>query len=116
MYLVVVMYFYILQLAGVSMDTSSLKAMTSGDSDMIFNFLINNEEMVSQILRNFTALAIIMIIVTAIIAIIKQQFASLKEKDIKKAKVNNGSCAYRHYSFNCNSWNYRFKRIVASTL
>ena len=70
MYIVDVMYFYILQLAGVSMDTSSLKAMTSGDSDMIFNFLINNEELVSQILRNFTALAIIMIIVTAIIAII----------------------------------------------
>lgn len=91
MYIVDVMYFYILQLAGVSMDTSSLKAITSGDSDMVFNFLINNEELVGQILRNFTALAIILIIVTAIIAIIKQQFASLKEKDIKKAKVNTGS-------------------------
>ena len=91
MYLVDVMYFYILQLAGVTMDTSSLEAMTSADADMVFNFLLSNKELVGQILRNFIGLAIIMIIVTAIIAIIKQQFASLKEKDIKKAKVNNNT-------------------------
>ena len=41
LYLIDVMYFYILQLAGVTIDTSSLEAMTSTESDMIFNFLIN---------------------------------------------------------------------------
>ena len=80
MYLIDVMYFYILQLAGVTMDTSSLSAMTSADSDMVFNFLINNGKMVSQIIRNFIGIAIIIIIVCAIIAIIKNNISSLGDK------------------------------------
>ena len=80
MYLIDVMYFYILQLAGVTMDTSSLASMTSADADMVFNFLINNTKLVTQIIRNFIAIAIIIIIVCAIIAIIKNNMSSLSDK------------------------------------
>lgn len=75
MYVVDVIYFYILQLAGVSADTS---IFDSNSSDMTFKLLIDNKDTVTTMLKNFIAIAIILILVTAIIAIIKQQASSLK--------------------------------------
>lgn len=81
MYLVDVIYFYILQLAGISADTS---IFDSAKSDMTFRMLIDNKDMVTQIIKNFIVIAIILILVTAIIAIIKQQAVAFKEKKARK--------------------------------
>ena len=81
MYIVDVIYFYVMQLAGVSIDTSILD---SAQSDPTFNLLISNKELVTTIIKNFIAIAIVLIIVTAVIAIIRQQTMALKEKKAKK--------------------------------
>lgn len=81
MYMVDVIYFYILQLAGVSADTSIID---SANSDMTFKLLIDNKETVTTIIRNFIAIAIVLILVTAIIAIIKTQADAFKDKKAKK--------------------------------
>lgn len=82
MYMVDVMYHYVMQLAGVNVDAS---IFDSARSDMTFRLLLDNKEMVTDIIKNMIAIALILIIVTAIIAIIKQQFSSLKEKKAKKS-------------------------------
>lgn len=75
MYIVDVIYFYVLQLAGVSADTS---IFDSSSSDMTLKLLIDNKELVTTIIKNFIGIAIVLILVTAIIAIIKQQASALK--------------------------------------
>lgn len=82
MYMVDVIYFYILQLAGVSADTS---IFDSPNSDMTFNLLINNKETVVAIVKNLIAIAIVLILVTAVMAIIKQQSQAFKDKKAKKS-------------------------------
>lgn len=82
MYMVDVIYFYILQLAGVSADTS---IFDSPNSDMTFNLLINNKDTVVVIIKNLVAIAIVLILVTAVMAIIKQQSQALKDKKAKKS-------------------------------
>lgn len=81
MYFVDVIYFYVLQLAGVNADTS---IFDSAKSDTTFRLLIDNKESVTTIIKSFAALAIIMILVTAIIALIKQQASAFKDKKAKK--------------------------------
>lgn len=82
MYMVDVIYFYILQLAGVSADTS---IFDSPNSDMTFNLLISNKDTVVVIIKNFIAIAIVLILVTAVMAIIKQQSQAFKDKKAKKS-------------------------------
>lgn len=76
MYVVDVIYFYVLELAGVGSDTSVFDA---ANSDLTFKLLLDNKELVTTIVRNFIAIAIVLILVAAIVAIIKQQSNSLKE-------------------------------------
>lgn len=82
MYIIDVIYFYILQLAGVSADTS---VFDSASSDMTLRMLIDNKEFITGIIKNLLAIAIVLILVTAVIAIIKQQATALKEKKAKKS-------------------------------
>lgn len=84
MYVVDVVYFYILQLAGVSADTS---IFDSASSDVTFRLLIENKESVANIIKNFIGIAIVLILVTAIIAIIKQQANAFKDKKARKGPV-----------------------------
>ena len=84
MYMVDVIYFYIMQLAGISVDTS---IFDSAQSDATFKLLIDNKDMVTTIIKNFIVIAIILIIVTAVIAIIRQQSLALKEKKAKKGQT-----------------------------
>lgn len=81
MYMVDVIYFYILQLAGVSADTS---VFDSASTDMTFRMLIDNKELVTTIIKNFIAIAVVLVLVTAIIALIKQQATAFKSKKAKK--------------------------------
>lgn len=85
LYMIDVIYFYILQLAGVSADTS---IFDSPNSDMTFNLLIENKETVTVIIKNLIAIALVLILVTAIIAIIKQQGQALKDKKAKKSPTS----------------------------
>lgn len=82
MYIVDVIYFYVLQLAGVGVDTS---IFDSASSDMTFNLLISNKEIVTTIIKNLIGIAVVLILVTAIIAIIKQQANALKNGAKKNA-------------------------------
>lgn len=82
LYMVDVIYFYVMQLAGISVDTS---VIDSAKTDMTFSLLLDNKDKVTQVIRNFIVIALILVIVTAVIAIIKQQATSLKDK---KAKNN----------------------------
>lgn len=81
MYVVDVIYFYVLELAGVGSDTSAFDA---ANSDLTFKLLLDNKEIVTTIVRNFIAIAIVLILVAAIIAIIKQQSNALKESGGKE--------------------------------
>ncbi len=83
MYMIDVMYFYLLQLVGITTDTT---VFDSPRTDPTFKLLIDNKEEVTRIIKNFLAIAIVIIIVTAIIALIKQQSQALKEGS--KAKKN----------------------------
>ena len=78
LYFVDILFFYMQQMAGLNMDTSSLNRAVSKDSDMVFNFLLSNSTMISKIVRALIAMAIILIIVFTIFAIIKKQFDSMK--------------------------------------
>ena len=78
LYFVDVLFFYIRQLSGMNTDTSSINRLISKDSDMVFNFLLSNNDIVTRIIKNLLALSAILIIVFSIIAIIKNQFDSLK--------------------------------------
>lgn len=79
LYFVDIIFFYIRQLAGMEMDTSSLDAMVSADSDIVFNMLINNSDIYTAIGKALIGLAILLIIVFAIIAIAKNMFQSLNK-------------------------------------
>lgn len=81
MYVVDVIYYYVLELAGVSADTS---IFDSASSDMTFKMLIENKESVTTFIKNFIGIAIVIILVTAIIAIIKQQSTAFKDKKARK--------------------------------
>ena len=87
MYMIDVMYFYLLQLVGITTDTT---IFDSSRTDPTFRLLIDNKEEVTRIIKNFLAIAIIIIIVTAIIALIKQQaqsFKNMKSKPIRQRKL-----------------------------
>ncbi len=85
MYMVDVIYFYIMQLAGVNIDTSIID---SAQSDTTFKLLLENKDMVTEIIKNLIVIAVILIIVTAIIAIIKLQATALKDKKAKKGPTS----------------------------
>lgn len=76
MYIVDVIYFYVMQLVGVSVDTTIFDSL---NSDMTMKLLLDNKDIVIKIIKNFIAIALIIILVTSIIAIIKQQYESMKE-------------------------------------
>ena len=78
MYFTDVIFLYIQQLAGLNTDTSSLGAMFSQDSDMVFNMIISNSASVTKIIRNLIVIAIVLVIVFSVIAIVKTQWGSLK--------------------------------------
>lgn len=82
MYIVDVIYYYILQLAGVSVDTS---IFDSARSDMTFRMILDNRETVTTIVKNFIAISIILMLVMAVIAIIKLQAVAVKEKKARKS-------------------------------
>lgn len=81
MYMIDVIYFYILQLVGVGSDTT---IFDSARTDPTFRMLIDNKEEVTTYIKNFVAIALILIIVTAIIAIIKLQGQAMRDSKTKK--------------------------------
>lgn len=81
MYMIDVMYFYLLQLVGITTDTT---VFDSSRTDPTFRLLIDNKEEVTRIIKNFLAIAIIIIIVTAIVALIRQQAQAFKNSKPKK--------------------------------
>ncbi len=78
MYVVDIIFFYIRQLCGLEMDMSSLNAAFSEESDIVFNLLLTNSAQILDIVKALIGIAIVLIIVFSIIAIIKNQFNSLK--------------------------------------
>lgn len=78
MYLIDVIFFYIRQLSGLNVDTSSLGALASGESDMVFKMLYSNSQLVVQIIRQLIAIALAVIVVLAIVAVIKSVYNSTK--------------------------------------
>ncbi len=86
MYMIDVIYFYILQLVGITTDTT---IFDSAGSDMTFRLLLDNKEEVTTYIKNFIAMAIVLIIVTAIIALIKMQAQALQNpKAAKKSPTS----------------------------
>lgn len=81
MYMIDVMYFYLLQLVGITADTT---VFDSSRTDPTFRLLIDNKEEVTRIIKNFLAIAIVIIIITAIVALIKQQAQAFKNSKPKK--------------------------------
>ena len=49
MYFTDIIFIYVQQLAGLNTDTTSLGAMFSKDSDMVFNMILSNSESVTKI-------------------------------------------------------------------
>ena len=78
MYVVDIIFFYIRQLCGLEMDMSSLNAAFSAESDVVFNLLLTNSGQVLEIVKGLIGIAIVLIIVFSVIAIVKNQFNSLK--------------------------------------
>lgn len=85
MYMIDVIYFYILQLVGVSSDAT---IFDSARTDPTFRMLIDNKEEVTTYIKNFVAIALILIIVTAIIAIIKLQAQAMRDSKTKKTPTS----------------------------
>lgn len=85
MYLVDVMYFYVLQLVGVGSDTT---IFDSSRTDPTFRLLIDNKEIVTTIIKNFIGIALVLIIVTAIVSLIRQQAQAMKEAKANKNQTN----------------------------
>ncbi len=83
LYFVDILFFYIQQLVGLNTDTSSINSMLSKDSDMVFNFLLSNNEIVTKIIRNLLAFSLILLIIFTIFVIIKNSFDSLKSDKSK---------------------------------
>ena len=81
MYMIDVIYFYVLQLVGVSSDTT---IFDSSRTDPTFRMLLDNKEEVTTYIKNFVAIALILIIITAIIAIIKLQSTAMRDSKSKK--------------------------------
>ncbi len=79
LYFVDILFFYIQQLAGMNMDTSSLSSLMSKDSDIVFNFMLSNSATITQIIRALLGISLILIIVFTIVAIIKGQYESLQK-------------------------------------
>lgn len=84
MYFLDIIFFYIRQLSGMNVDTSSLSALSSGDSDMVFKMLYSNSNLVIQILRQLIGLAIAVIVILAIIGVIKTIYDSSKKGEPAK--------------------------------
>ena len=59
MYFVDIIFFYIKQLAGMEMDTTSLETMVSADSDIVFNMMINNSDVYTSIIKALIGLALL---------------------------------------------------------
>ena len=78
LYFLDIVFFYIKQLSGLDVDTSSLSSLSSSDSDMVFKMLASNDNMITQIIRQLITVALVVIIVLTIIALIKTQFDALK--------------------------------------
>ena len=78
MYFTDIIFIYVQQLAGLNTDTTSMGAMFSKDSDMVFNMILSNSESVTKILRNLFVIVIVLLVVFSIIAIVKGQWGSLK--------------------------------------
>jgi hypothetical protein len=85
MYMIDVIYFYVLQLVGVGSDTT---IFDSSRTDPTFRMLIDNKDEVTTYIKNFAAIAIILIIVTAIIAIIKLQAQAMRDSKTKKTPTS----------------------------
>lgn len=79
LYFVDIVFTYVQQLCGLNMDLSSLQAATSGDSDLIFNFLWSASSYVTRLVRALIIIAVIVIILLSIFAVIRTQFESLSK-------------------------------------
>ena len=78
LYVVDIIFFYVQQLAGLNMKFDSLEGLLSEDSDFVFNLLFSNSATINIIIRNLIVIAIVLIIIFAIIAVIKNQFDAVK--------------------------------------
>lgn len=77
LYFIDIIFSYVQQLCGLNMDLSSIEAATSGDSDLIFNFLWAQSDFVTRLARSLIIIAAILIILFSILAVVKTQFESL---------------------------------------
>lgn len=78
LFIVDVIFSYVQQLAGLNMNFNSLQSLVSKDSDIVFNLLFSNSNMVTKIIRDLIVIALVLIIVFSIFAVIKTQFDSVK--------------------------------------
>ena len=79
MYFLDILFIYIQELAGFNMNTSSLDAAITADSDIVFRLLLTNRRQSSQIIRNLSGLALACIIIFSVAAIVIQEYRSFKD-------------------------------------
>ena len=78
LYLVDIIFFYMQELCGLNIDTTSLETLISRDSDMVFKFLLSDTIDIARIVRQLIGMAIVLIIVFTVIAIIRNQYNAIK--------------------------------------
>lgn len=72
-------FFYVQELCGMNMDYSSIDALFSGESDIVFRMLYASKHTVTAIMKRLIVLAIFFIIFFSIVAIIIGQYKSYKD-------------------------------------
>ena len=88
MYFLDIIFFYIKQISGMTVDTSSLESLASGETDMVFKMLTVNSNLIVQIIRQLIGVGLIVIIVLTIIAVIKTQYdAFIKNSPASNSKA-----------------------------
>ena len=78
LYFMDLLFSYIQKLAGLDMSFNSIEEMITPESDIVFNFLISNKDMITTILKNLLVLVLVLIIVFTIASIIKSQYDAVK--------------------------------------
>ena len=79
LYIVDILFFYVQELCGLNIDTSSLQSMLDPNSDLLFRFLVANKNDILNVIRGLIGIGAIVIIVFTIIAIVRKQFQMMSE-------------------------------------
>lgn len=79
LYFLDIIFFYIRQISGADVDTSSLTALSSGESDMVFKMLLTDPKSVSLLIRQLVGIVLVVIIIITIIAVIKSHYDAIRD-------------------------------------